>query len=156
MDAQPDSVPRRSMLIGSLKAGIVVTVGAILYPVAMFLRPRQATSSGAAEVVAPYRVNDLKPDADGRWAAPFNFNGKPCLLIRADDELRAFNALCTHTDCTVEYVPEKGIIFCACHNGVYDVEGRNVSGPPPRPLERYEVALRGQPGQEDIIVSRST
>jgi Rieske Fe-S protein len=101
-------------------------------------------------------VNELKPDANGRWPAPFNFNGKPCLLIRQDDEVRAFNAICTHTDCTVEYVPEKGVIFCACHNGVYDVEGRNVSGPPPRPLEMYKVTLRGQPGQEDIIVSRST
>jgi Rieske Fe-S protein len=147
--------PRRNWLLRSLQACIAVTSGAILYPAAMFLRPRPATSSGALEVVAPYRANDLKPDADGRWPPPFNFNGKPCLLIRTgDNQIRALSAICTHTDCTVEYLPAKGIIFCACHNGVYNLDGRNVSGPPPRPLEQHQVTLRGQPGEEEIVVSR--
>ncbi len=71
-------------------------------------------------------------------------------------DVRAFNAICTHVDCTVQYRPEKNDIFCTCHNGVYDLKGRNVSGPPPRPLEEYEVTLRGDPGEEEIIVSRTT
>jgi nitrite reductase/ring-hydroxylating ferredoxin subunit len=151
-----ESGSRRGWLVGSLKAGIAVTVGAVFYPVAMFLRPRPATSGGALEVVAPYRVNELKPSADGRWPPPFNFNGRPCLVIRAQDEIRAFSAICTHTDCTVEYLPAKGIIFCACHNGVYNLDGRNVSGPPPRPLEKHQVTLRGKPGEEEIVVSRGS
>ncbi len=74
-----------------------------------------------------------------------------------ESEVRAFNAICTHTDCTVEFLPEKGVIFCACHGGTYDLNGRNISGPPPRPLEEYNVTLRGEtPGQEDIVVSRGT
>jgi len=150
-------VPRRIWLWRSLETGIAVTLGAILYPVAMFLRPRPATSVGALEVVAPYRVNDLKPDAEGRWPPPFNFNGKPCLVIRTQDgQVRAFSALCTHTDCTVEYLPSKSVIFCACHNGTYSLEGRNISGPPPRPLEHYQVTLRGKAGEEEILVSRGT
>jgi Rieske Fe-S protein len=109
------------------------------------------------EVVAPYKVSDLRPDAAGRWPPPFNFQGKPCLVIRtAQGEVKAFNAICTHTDCTVEYRPDTGDIYCACHDGVYDLNGRNVSGPPPRPLETYKVTLRGEAGQEDILVSRST
>lgn len=152
-----ESLPRRIWLWRSLQTGIAVTFAAITYPVAMFLRPRPATSGGALEVVAPYRVNDLKPDADGRWPAPFNFNGRPCLLVRGqNNQVEAFSAICTHTDCTVEYIPAKGVIFCACHNGVYSLEGRNVSGPPPRPLERYQVTLRGEPGKEEIVVSRGT
>jgi Rieske Fe-S protein len=107
--------------------------------------------------VAPYRVHELKTDEEGNWPAPFNFDGKPCLVVRTlDNEVRAFNAICTHTQCTVEYRPEKGVIFCACHNGVFDLEGRNVSGPPPRPLEALKVMLRGTPGEEEIVVSRST
>jgi Rieske Fe-S protein len=70
-------------------------------------------------------------------------------------DVRAFNAICTHVDCTVQYRPEKGDIFCNCHNGVYDLNGTNISGPPPRPLEVYKVTLRGKPGQEEIVVSRS-
>jgi Rieske Fe-S protein len=98
----------------------------------------------------------------------FNFGGKPCLVILTDegmkrvatgqslnsDDVRAFNAICTHVDCTVKYRRDRGDIFCSCHDGVYDLNGRNVSGPPPRPLESYKVTLRGQPGQEEIIVSR--
>ncbi len=156
MSEQNETIPRRRWLIHSLQVGIAATIGAILYPVVWFLRPRPATSSGAMEVVAPYRVPDLKPDENGRWPAPFNFNGKPCLIVRTSEgEVKAFNAICTHTDCTVEFVPKKGVIFCACHNGVYDIDGRNISGPPPRPLEAYKVTLRGNAGQEEIVVSRS-
>jgi Rieske Fe-S protein len=155
MAAGDEFVPRRLWLLRTLQTGIAVTLGAILYPVAMFLRPRPATSGGALEVVAPYRANELKADADGRWPPPFNFNGKPCLVIRGqNNQIQAFSAICTHTDCTVEYMPSKGVIFCACHNGVYNLEGRNISGPPPRPLERYQVTLRGAPGEEEIVVSR--
>jgi Rieske Fe-S protein len=103
-------------------------------------------------------VHELKADAQGRWPAPFNFGGKPCLLIRTPEgELRAFNAVCTHVECTAEYSQEKAAIICNCHNGVYDLHGRNVSGPPPRPLESYKVTLgAGKPGEEEIIVSRVT
>ena len=157
MTENQDSVTRRNWLLAGLSAGITVTLAALLYPVARFLRPRFAPTSGALETVAPYRLSELKPDAAGRWPAPFNFNDKPCLLILdGDNEVRAFNAICTHTDCTVEYLPDKGVIFCACHNGTYSLEGRNISGPPPRPLEEYKVSLRGEPGQEDIIVSRGS
>lgn len=152
-----DFASRRKWLLTSLTGTIVATLAALFYPVARFLRPRLATTSGAQETVAPYRFDQLKPDAEGRWPTPFNFDDKPCLLVLTkESEVRAFNAVCTHTDCTVEYLPDKGVIFCACHNGVYDLEGRNVSGPPPRPLEEYKVTLRGNPGEEDIVVSRGS
>jgi Rieske Fe-S protein len=137
---------------------MAATAGVIFYPVIRFLWPRKsAMVSGASEVVAPYRVNELRPDAEGKWPSPFEFDGKPCLVIKTlDGEVKAFNAICTHVDCTVEFKPEgEGEIYCACHNGVYDLNGRNVSGPPPRPLETYKVTLRGEEGQEEIIVSHS-
>jgi Rieske Fe-S protein len=157
---------RRAWLLRSLTGAITATVVAIFYPVACFLRPRRATESGALEVVAPFKVNEL-PNAPGN---PFNFGGKPCLVVltpgganrrasgerlRADD-VRAFNALCTHVDCTVKHRPERGDIFCSCHDGVYDLNGKNIAGPPPRPLEAYQVTLRGEAGEEEIVVSRRT
>ncbi len=152
-----ESVPRRDWLRVTLLSGIAATVAALLYPVLRFLRPRPATASGALEMVAPYRVDQLRPDAEGRWPAPFNFGGKPCLVIlTADGEVKAFNAICTHTDCTVTFRADSQVIFCNCHNGSYDLRGRNVAGPPPRPLQEYKVSLRGNPGQEEIVVSRTT
>lgn len=151
------SVSRRDWLSTSLRAIIAATVVVLLYPVARFLRPRGQTGAAALEAVAPYRVNDLKADSQGQWPNPFNFGGKPCLVIRTPDgDVRAFNAVCTHVDCTVAFRSDRGDIFCNCHNGIYDLHGRNVSGPPPRPLEAYKVTLRGPAGQEEIVVSRTT
>ena len=160
------AVARRGWLLNALRGTIAMTLVAIFYPVVWFLRPRKATASGALEVVAPFKVHELAK-AKGN---PFNFAGKPCLVVlmpageqrlaRGEqlqtDDVRAFNAVCTHMDCTVACRPDKGDIFCNCHEGVFDLNGRNVSGPPPRPLESYDVALRGKPGQEEIIVSRKT
>ncbi len=162
-DVSPDA-SRRVILWDSLKAAVAATVVAIFYPVVWFLRPRPATVSGALEIVAPFKVNDLLQARDN----PFNFGGKPCLVVLSlegakrlaaqqtlgPDDVRAFSALCTHVDCTVKYRPDKGDIFCGCHEGVYDLNGHNVSGPPPRPLQSYKVTLRGEPGREEIVVSR--
>ncbi len=149
-------LPRRNWLLHGLQVSVAATMAAIFYPVVRFLWPRAATSSGSLEAVAPYKVNELKVDTEGHWPPPFNFGGKPCLVIRTPDgEVRAFNAVCTHVECTVEFREGAADIFCNCHNGVYDLNGHNVSGPPPRPLEAYKVTLRGKPGQEEIIVSRS-
>jgi len=135
---------------------VAVTGAVILYPVVRFLRPRPATTSGAMEKKAPFSLKELKVDAEGKWPSPFDFGGKPCLVIRTPDgTVRAFNAICTHLDCTVGFRPEESDIFCPCHNGVYDLSGRVVSGPPPRALEEYKVDLRG-PKREEIVVSRTS
>jgi len=166
VDANHDPAARRGWLLRMLQGAISATVIAIVYPVARFLRPRRATVSGALEMVAPFKPKDLVNAS----AKPFNFAGKPCLLVLLPEgakrvaqgqrlqmnDIRAFNGICTHVACTVKYRPTEGDIFCNCHDGVYDLEGRNVSGPPPRPLEKYSVTLRGEPGQEEIVVSRQS
>jgi len=73
------------------------------------------------------------------------------LLRLASGELRAFSATCTHLDCTVQYRSDQGVIWCACHNGKYDTNGRNIAGPPPRPLDQYRVVIQG----EDVLISKS-
>jgi cytochrome b6-f complex iron-sulfur subunit len=61
----------------------------------------------------------------------------PALLIQTplpDSRLKAFVATCTHFDCTVGYREQENHIACACHGGLYDLEGNVLAGPPPRPL----------------------
>lgn len=68
----------------------------------------------------------------------------PVLLFRTPEgELRAFVAVCTHFDCTVSYLPGQQRIFCACHEGSYDLEGNVLAGPPPRPLDPAYWKLTG-------------
>jgi cytochrome b6-f complex iron-sulfur subunit len=144
----PQSVSpgRRSVLNYLLGTGTLATLGAILYPVIRFMIPPRVVESSAASVVAA-KTTEIKPN-EGRI---FKFGSKPGILIQtAEGEYRAFSATCTHLDCTVQFRVDEKMIWCACHNGRYDLTGRNVSGPPPRPLEQFQVNVRGQ----DIIVSR--
>jgi menaquinol-cytochrome c reductase iron-sulfur subunit len=49
--------------------------------------------------------------------------------------------ICTHLGCRVRWIQEQSEFFCPCHNGVFDKNGFVVSGPPPRPLDRYETKV---------------
>jgi cytochrome b6-f complex iron-sulfur subunit len=152
---------RRNWLANCLGGSIAATFAVLLYPVARFLRPKASANSGALELVAPYRMDELvRAQKEGKALAPFDFGGKPCILFLALDatgngEPRAIDAVCTHLQCTVEYRPGPQDLFCNCHNGVYDLNGRNIAGPPPRPLEVYRAVVgNGEKGKEEIIVSR--
>ena len=122
----------------------------MLYPVARYLVPPSGGEPPTASVVVA-RLADMAPNT-GR---NFKIGNGPALLIRTPEgELHAFNAVCTHLDCTVQYQTDTSRIWCACHDGIFDLGGNVVSGPPPRPLERLVVNVRGEPGSEDIVVSR--
>ncbi len=101
-----EPVTRRSWLARILGASITATFAVLFYPVVRFLWPKESTSSGALEVKAPYKMDELlRAEKDGRALAPFDFGGKPCLLFLVDGEPRAFCAVCTHLQCTVEPSP---------------------------------------------------
>jgi cytochrome b6-f complex iron-sulfur subunit len=130
---------RRTLLQAFLGSGILASLGSFLYPVLRYLVPPAETNMGVDSVVAA-TANELKPNS----AKIFRFGSKPALLIRTSEgEYRAMSATCTHLSCTVQYRKDVQQIWCACHNGMYDMNGRNVSGPPPRPLEKYQVHVQG-------------
>jgi Rieske Fe-S protein len=125
---------------------VIATFGSFLYPVIRFLNPPQVSEAAVNEVVAG-KVQDLKPNS-GKIV---KFGNKPALLVRVSDtEWKAFSAVCTHLNCTIQYQESSRQIWCACHNGTYDMSGRVVSGPPPKPLEEYSVLVRG----EEVVISR--
>jgi Rieske Fe-S protein len=51
----------------------------------------------------------------------------------------------------VQFNKDIGMIWCACHNGKYDLTGRNVAGPPPRPLEPFKVIIQG----DEILIAKN-
>jgi nitrite reductase/ring-hydroxylating ferredoxin subunit len=69
----------------------------------------------------------------------------PCLLIRTRaGDLLAYSQKCTHLSCAVVPRIDEGILYCPCHEGYFDLAtGRNIAGPPPRPLPRIELAIDG-------------
>jgi Rieske Fe-S protein len=137
---------RRNVLNYLLGTAALATLAAIFYPIIKFMIPPRVVESSASSVVAA-KVSELKPNS----GKIFRFGSKPGILIQMPaGEYRAFSAVCTHLDCTVQYRPDEKLIWCACHNGRYDLTGKNISGPPPRPLEAFTVNVRG----DEILVSR--
>jgi menaquinol-cytochrome c reductase iron-sulfur subunit len=53
----------------------------------------------------------------------------------------AMSNICTHLGCRVRWIAEREQFLSPCHNGVFDKQGNVVSGPPPRPLDRYPVKV---------------
>lgn len=137
---------RRGFLELFLGTGLLASLASFLYPVFRYVVPPASPDHGSQEVVAA-KVGELKANT----GKIFRFGSKPGLLVMMPGgEYRAMAATCTHLDCTVQYRADKHDVWCACHNGVYDLNGRNVSGPPPRPLQTFEVHIKG----DEIVVVR--
>jgi Rieske Fe-S protein len=130
-------------LLGTWAGGVVAS---IFYPVIRYLVPPEMPEAATLSVTGGTAAT-LAPDS----ARIVPFGSAPVILIRtATGELRAFAATCTHLACTVQYRPDLGHIWCACHNGHYDLNGRNISGPPPSPLAPFDVNVTG----DDIVIVR--
>jgi len=146
--ALPPPVERRSFLNWFLATSVGAFLASALYPVTRFLIPPKVEESSSASVTMDVKATAIKPNS----GQIFKFGKQPGILVRAPDgELRAFTAICTHLACIVQYREDLQHIWCACHNGHYDpMSGKNIGGPPPRPLERYTVNVRGG----KVVVSR--
>jgi len=137
---------RRSFLKYLLSTSVVGFLASVLYPIVSYLNPPKQNEVEVSSVLAG-KISDFEKDS-GKIV---RFGNKPVLVIRTEkDEFKALSAVCTHLDCTVQYKKEMGLIWCACHNGKYDLNGKNVSGPPPRPLDLYQVNKQG----DNIFVSK--
>jgi Rieske Fe-S protein len=140
------SLGRRTFVDYLLGGGLVASLASFLYPVLRFVMPPPVTEAIETSVIAG-KVGDLAPNS----GKVFKFGRRPALLVKTPaGELRAYDGICTHLNCTVQYRSDFGQIWCACHNGFYDISGKNIAGPPPRPLERLNVQIRG----DEVVVSR--
>jgi cytochrome b6-f complex iron-sulfur subunit len=142
-------ITRRRML-GWTVAGFGTAWTALaLYPIYRYLN--SAAHFQQASAVTEVSLGDPAklPVNQGQ---NFQFGNIPGILVHApqDNSFHAYNAVCTHLGCTVQYRPDKQLIWCACHGGQYDpVTGKVLAGPPPRPLEAFKVATRNN----QIVVS---
>jgi Rieske Fe-S protein len=130
-----------------LGGGFAISLSSFVYPVIRFLNPPPVSEAAVNEVVAG-KVADWKPNS-GKIV---RFGETPVLLIRVtESEWRALSAVCTHLSCIVQYEPERTRIWCACHNGTYNVQGQVLSGPPPRPLKLYAVHIR----EDEVVITQT-
>jgi cytochrome b6-f complex iron-sulfur subunit len=142
---------RRTFVRVALGSVGLCYAAAIGYPVYRYLAS-PVEKSAALAAITEVTLKDAEKLPAGS-VLMFKFGLRPSMLIHHQDgQWAAFDAVCTHLGCTVQFQPERDIIHCACHGGEYNpYTGKNVSGPPPRPLTKYVVKVAGA----DVVVSRS-
>ncbi len=106
----------------------------------------QATATSPGSVIA--RVSQL---GAGR-AVAFNdpITGDPGVLLKlSDGSIVAFDAVCTHAGCTVEYDPSYRLLVCPCHGAAFDPaqHGAVLGGPTNQPLLELPISIDRTTGQ---------
>lgn len=144
---------RRSFTNWFLGSSVGALLTSIAYPILRFLSPPHVAEAATNEVEVGL-VNDPELLENGFKVVPFGAD--PVIVVRvAEGDYRAFHAVCTHLDCIVSYRPDRELLWCYCHEGMFDLEGRNVGGPPPRPLESFQIhQVRKSPDQQPTLVVR--
>jgi menaquinol-cytochrome c reductase iron-sulfur subunit len=62
---------------------------------------------------------------------------------KPDGSVVVFEPHCTHLGCAYDWNPKAGQFVCPCHGGKFDAQGNRIAGPPPRPLDQFEVKVEG-------------
>jgi cytochrome b6-f complex iron-sulfur subunit len=136
----PPLVRRRRLLDWLLGVSALGTTAAIVYPIVRFVFPPPRPKGRSKGAVLVARVGELAPGS----GKVFPLGTRPAILVHTpDDKWRAFSARCTHLSCTVRYRDDMHLVWCPCHDGRFDLAGKNVGGPPPRPLPEHPVVIRG-------------
>ena len=151
MEEQIQIVPvskktRRDFLDLLLGASFLGWLVSMAYPVIRYLKPLPQT--GATGPTHLTRDESSKLEQNKFVIVPVS--GQRVIVLQSpDQQLFAFSAKCTHEGCTITYQPGQSVLWCPCHDGRFDLNGRVLSGPPPKPLARYEA--RRQPDGSIVI-----
>jgi len=151
-EAGGGEVSRRSFLKNSILTigGIIAAV--FLYPAARyFLYPALKRGGGTTWTqVAPVSEIPLGTPTfityeervkDGWTVVTFS---KGAWVLTTDRQaFRVYDPHCTHLGCPYYWNPDRNLFLCPCHDGVFDIQGNVVSGPPPRPLDIIENKVEG-------------
>jgi cytochrome b6-f complex iron-sulfur subunit len=147
---EENSFTRRGFVkVASVAVGAAYAV-AIGYPIYKYLdAPVQQAIRDAKNNTITLKDADKLPAGS---TLMFMFKSAPAMLIHFDDGTWvALSAVCTHLGCTLSYTSPSPLIICPCHGGQYDPHtGKNVGGPPPRPLTKFDV--QAEPGQ--VVVTQ--
>jgi cytochrome b6-f complex iron-sulfur subunit len=126
-------------------------MASVFYPVIKYIIPPASGEANLTQIKLPFKLEGL--ESEEKKFRIFKFGRDlGIIFVSPDGGIKAFSAICTHLSCTVQYRADLSIIWCACHNGQFDLEGRNISGPPPRPLTPFAVHVDKITG--DILVSK--
>jgi len=150
MEEEKDQLSRRNFLaiatgaIGAL-IGIVIAIPAVAYIVGPALQRRTEENwvrlgpTSKVELGTPTLFKTVVENQTG-WILTEEEISVYALTEDGRDYI-ALSNICTHLGCRVRWITDQGQYFCPCHNAAFNKIGMVVSGPPPKPLDRFETKV---------------
>lgn len=146
----PNEMSRQNFLKSAIAAiGGIITIGmavpAVAYVIGPALQRRQEQdairlgSASKVEIGEP-TLFKIKIEQKTGWVTTEEELSVYVYTENGRDYI-ALSNVCTHLGCRVRWISNQEQFFCPCHNATFDKDGKVVSGPPPRPLDRYEVTV---------------
>jgi len=128
---------RRKFLMIMLGGAGALLAAAAGWPLLRFLSP-----SATGDSTGKFAIDRKKVETGSAFF--FQFRGKPAVVLQpSPGKFVALSAVCTHLGCIVQWQKQEEQFLCPCHGGLYTEDGAVISGPPPKPLESFPVALEG-------------
>ena len=126
---------RRHFLDLLLGASVLGWLVSFAYPIIRYLKPLPQTGPTGPTRLTREEAGKLEE----KKFVIVPVSGQRVIVLQAPDQkLFAFSAKCSHEGCTITYQPAQSVLWCPCHDGRFDMNGRVVSGPPPQPLMKYD------------------
>lgn len=150
MEEEKDQLSRRNFLAittGAIGAviGIVMAIPAVAYIVGPALQRRTGENwvrLGPTSKVELGNPTLFKTSVENQTGWIVSEDELSVYVLTEDGrEYIALSNICTHLGCRVRWINDQGQYFCPCHNAAFDKIGLVVSGPPPKPLDRYETKV---------------
>ena len=109
--------------------------------------PAPSTSSAAGIKVAT--IAAVQQAGSATFRIPFSPPpplpaGDPGVIVQLQDgSFVAFDAICTHAGCTVEWDAADAILLCPCHSAAFDAahDGAVIAGPTSTPLAKLPIRV---------------
>ena len=113
----------------------------VVYPVGMYLWPREEKKEAGATRAMKFPVGDV-PIGEAKFV---RFLNKPAVIVRPNEqEIYALSAVCTHLGCVVKWNETDKVFLCPCHGGKFDLKGNVLGGPPPKALQTFTAKLENE------------
>lgn len=134
-----DDIGRRRFLSQAVMGfGLLFGLGLLGLRFVQFLVPSQKPKRQEPVLLGPEGSIPMNE------AVPMELSGHKLLVLRTEAGVVAFSRRCTDLGCLVSWDKGREQFLCPCHQGVYDKAGLNIAGPPPRPLDRFDIVKRGE------------
>jgi cytochrome b6-f complex iron-sulfur subunit len=134
-----DDVGRRRFLSQAVMGfGLLFGMGLLGLRFFQFLVPSQKAKRDESVLLGAEKTIPMNE------AVPMELGGHKLLVLKTEEGVVAFSRRCTDLGCLVSWDRQREQFVCPCHQGIYDKTGKNIAGPPPRPLDRFGIVKRGE------------